>query len=113
MSVTSFSVALDIYTEEFTGIQAYRNLKREGDVNQEVLLQSWRDNLSKANITTGWTTKHAKMTQLTPLMDICHTLIGYSLTGKNESGGSVSMRDLYILHQLHEQVPIHLGWAVV
>ncbi|CAL1395054.1 unnamed protein product [Linum trigynum] len=79
MSFTAFYVALGIYSEEFTRTQVYRDLRREGDADYKVLLQPWRNNLSNVSITTRWTTKNARRTQLISVTGICHDIIGYSL----------------------------------
>lgn len=108
MSLTDFSVGLELYDAEFTRTLAYDTLliSRPGG---ESLEDVWRC-LSTAPTYDPRRTKAA--TLWSPALRYTHFILSHTLTGQGDSIGVVSRRDFNFLMSMVDWFDLHLGYEV-
>ena len=106
-SYTQFSIDCGFYTKEFTQTDAYRELQVDWPSNFNDQ-QYWRS-ISREMEYAPTTSKASRLCH--PELRYVHKLLVHTITGRRESTGVVSRRDLFYIYSMREKVAIHLGHA--
>jgi len=108
MSLTEFSIHLGLYNADFTRTPEYDALLTSRPPG-ESMVAAWR----RIGKTKEYDPRQTKATSLvSPAVRYMHYMLSHTITGRGDSTGVVSLRELDMLMSMVDGFHLHLGFEV-